>query len=203
MLTYEELTAPSTSDPAKSVVAVSVERMRDSQKPMPPSALPSPDQVSAIEAWVAAGMPKGTCATVTPTSTATVVCTSNKTWTRGNRGSSSMHPGVACNACHESGEGPIFTVAGTLFPTVREPDDCYGTSSAKIVVTDATGRSITLAPNSAGNFSSRASMSPPYQVKVVSGSKVRAMNGSVQTGDCNTCHTQDGAQGAPGRIMTP
>jgi hypothetical protein len=29
------------------------------------------------------------------------------------------------------------------------------------------------------------------------------MSGAQMTGDCNSCHTQDGWNGAPGRIVAP
>jgi predicted CXXCH cytochrome family protein len=29
------------------------------------------------------------------------------------------------------------------------------------------------------------------------------MSGAVTAGDCNSCHTEQGANGAPGRIMAP
>jgi hypothetical protein len=31
----------------------------------------------------------------------------------------------------------------------------------------------------------------------------RAMNAAPASGDCNTCHTQDGTMNAPGRIVLP
>jgi hypothetical protein len=202
MLSHDDLVAPAKSDPSKSVAALAVERMQDAQRPMPPTGPAPAAEVSALEAWISAGMPQGTCASASAPSGASV-CTSNKTWTRGNRGSSSMHPGVACIACHTSGEGPLYTVAGTLYPTAHEPDDCNGTSSATVVVTDANGNTVQLTPNSAGNFASRASLATPLRVKVVSGSKVREMVSDAPSGDCNSCHTQDGTEQAPGRVMTP
>jgi hypothetical protein len=207
MLTYKDLTSASSSDPSKSVAEVALARMRDTQKPMPPSQLATADQTSAFETWIAAGMPQGTCATAAPAPVANTpaVCTSKKTWTRGDHGSSSMHPGGACITCHTADNGPSYTIAGTLYPTAHEPDDCngYGTGDTKISVTDATGRTITVTPNSAGNFYSRSSLKPPFKVQVVAGANVRAMNGTVTTGDCNSCHTEAGAQSAPGRIMVP
>jgi hypothetical protein len=207
MLTYEDLTAASASDPSKTEAALAVARMEDTSKPMPPSGPAPSSDTDALTAWIDAGAPRGTCATAPTTGSAPgpSVCISGKTWTRGDRGSSSMHPGQACIACHESGRGPEYTIAGTLFPTGHEPDDCngFGQAGVTVTVTDASGRSVELTPNSAGNFYSRSGLTPPYQVKVVSGSSVRAMNGSVTSGDCNSCHTKDGAQGAPGRVMTP
>ena len=56
-------------------------------------------------------------------------CTSGKMWTGGTDGSGSMQPGVyACINCHKSsgGEAPQFKIAGTLYPTAHEPDQCNG-----------------------------------------------------------------------------
>jgi hypothetical protein len=40
--------------------------------------------------------------------------------------------------------------------------------------------------------------------KVVNGSGVeRVMSATLTTGDCNSCHTQSGADSAPGRITIP
>ena len=54
-----------------------------------------------------------------------------------------------------------------------------------------------------GNFSTRTRIVPPYKAQVTDGVKTRAMAGSVTGGDCNSCHTETGANGAPGRIMAP
>jgi len=135
-------------------------------------------------------------------------CTSGTTWKGGNEGSSSMNPGLACISCHKSsgGEAPTFSVAGTLYPTAHEPDLCNGfngTAGAQVVVTGADGKSLTLTPNGAGNFSSSTSVKLPYQAKVVYMGQERAMVETQSTGDCNSCHTQNGASGAPGRILLP
>ena len=116
-----------------------------------------------------------------------------------------MSPGGACNACHAAGggEAPIFSVAGTVYPTAHEPNDCNGLANVTVVITDSTGKQLSLVTNSAGNFSSTGTITPPYQAKVVSGSSVRAMISSQTSGDCNSCHTEAGTGGAPGRIMAP
>ena len=107
----------------------------------------------------------------------------------------------------EPTEAPRFVIAGTLYPTGHEPDSCNGvngTNGAKVVVTGSNGTSITLTPNSAGNFYSSTALSPPYQAKVVNAAGVeRVMSSTASTGDCNSCHTQTGANGAPGRITMP
>lgn len=133
-----------------------------------------------------------------------VVCTSGTKWTRGDRGSQSMHPGVACIDCHDKNFGPTLTIAGTVYPTAHEPDDCNGVNgTVKIVITDANNKTFTLTANSAGNFYTQSDIAMPFKAKVVSGTKERAMTASQTTGDCNSCHTVAGTQDAPGRIMAP
>lgn len=134
-------------------------------------------------------------------------CTSGNYWQAyGDDGSSTMRPGEACISCHASsgGEAPQFSAAGTVFPTGHEPNDCYGAhGGATVVITDANGVDHDLPVNSAGNFSTSAALAFPIHAKVVANGQERAMVAAQATGDCNTCHTQDGANGAPGRIALP
>jgi hypothetical protein len=133
-------------------------------------------------------------------------CTSNRTWTNGNRGSGSMHPGVACIACHSTNaRAPQFTIAGTVYPSGHEPPDCNGAAGAGVVVvvTDKNGAVQNLTPNGVGNFYSRTAVAMPYTAKVTFQGKERAMKASQSNGDCNSCHTETGANGAPGRITLP
>ncbi len=229
LVSYADLVAPSPADPTVSTAEMCIQRMQDSAAPMPPApATPaSAADVQVIQAWIDAGEPStcdaaaagaggtagmaGTGGVVENPYDTPVVCTSNQHWTGGNRESPDMHPGGACISCHTSGEGegPRFTFAGTVFPSAHEPDDCNGTdgSSAmtQVVITDANGTTFTLDVNSVGNFSYTARTAPvmPYLAKVVSGGNERVMTDKQTTGDCNSCHTQDGANNAPGRIMAP
>jgi hypothetical protein len=132
-------------------------------------------------------------------------CTSGKTWGNGDHGSASMHPGTACIACHSSRGAQTYTIAGTLYPTGHEPDDCNGTASGyQIIVTDANDKQITIPVNSVGNFMYTQTVAAPYTAKVRSTSgKERPMVTSLTNGDCNSCHTQDGSGGASGRITVP
>jgi mono/diheme cytochrome c family protein len=131
------------------------------------------------------------------------------TWKGGNEGSSSMNPGKACISCHQSdGEAPLFSVAGTLYPTGHEPDLCNGVSAntangASVVIVGADGRTLTLTPNRAGNFSSENTVKTPYTAKVTYQGRERVMLTAQTSGDCNSCHTPNGANGAPGRIALP
>lgn len=154
----------------------------------------------------AAGM-GGTDAAPDPSLFATPsMCSSEEQWTRGNRESPLMHPGGACIGCHSRGEGPSFSLAGTVYPTAHEPDDCNGVEGANdvhIVITDANGDTLMLSVNAAGNFFSSTRIALPFHAKVVTLGQERAMAAAQMTGDCNSCHTESGQNGAPGRIMLP
>jgi MYXO-CTERM domain-containing protein len=130
------------------------------------------------------------------------VCASGLAWTGGDKGSPNMHPGQACIACHASDEGPTFTIAGTIFAATA-PDDCLGAKDSSIVITGADGKILTINANQAGNFYSELAVKMPYQAKVISGGKTKIMGGAQTTGDCNSCHTEEGANAAPGRITLP
>jgi hypothetical protein len=134
-------------------------------------------------------------------------CTSGMTWTGGNQGSFLMHPGGTCLTCHEAYEhAPTFSAAGTLYPTAHEPTDCngYGGKDAVIEITDANKKVYQLTPNTVGNFIlADPGFTPPYTVKVLYQGRTRQMFGAQVNGDCNSCHSQNGSAGAPGRILLP
>ena len=137
-----------------------------------------------------------------------LVCTSMNNWTGGNRESPLMRPGGACVSCHrQEREGPLFAIAGTLFPTAHEPNDCNGVATAtgaQVVIAEANGAIHTLEVNQAGNFFLEApSFTFPYQAKVVYQGRERVMVEAQMNGDCNDCHSQDGRENAPGRIFLP
>jgi hypothetical protein len=225
LLDYDTMIAASTKDPTKPRVVVAVELMKGQAMPPRPAARPEPDEIQSFEDWIAAGTPRETKACTDPpppAATTTVpdgggfgpdgggVCTSGKRWTMGNQGSPEMHPGNACNACHQVNGGPNLRFAGTVFPTAHEDNDCNGVApppALSVVVTDSRNNTFTMPVNAAGNFSleSQGGQPPkaPFKAKVTDGTKTRAMNGSVTAGDCNSCHTAFGANGAPGRIMAP
>jgi mono/diheme cytochrome c family protein len=205
LLTYDDLAGPSRSDPAQSVAQLSVARMKNAKSPMPPSGVAPATDTAVLEKWIADGMPKGTCGGATGSAgyDTPSVCTSGTTYTRGH--STKMRPGGACNGCHASDEGPIYGIAGTVYATAHEPDNCNGSSdpNVRVVITDANGQDITLSVNSAGNFVYPARVATPYTAKIVNGAKTRLMVGPQTDGDCNGCHTEQGTSKAPGRIMIP
>ena len=140
------------------------------------------------------------------------VCTSGQTWTGGSTKSANMEPGLACRSCHVvlgQASGKDFDMSGTVYPTAHEPDLCNGIGTGMtVVITDANNATHTLQVNSVGNFYNDDALGflkipTPYTAKVVSGNNVREMITAQTSGDCNSCHTEQGAQGAPGRIMAP
>jgi cytochrome c553 len=211
LVSYADLTV---RNPAGVMVADrALARMKSPGAQMPPApatAVPSAD-VASIAAWVNAGVPAADCTAAPGPFDGPPVCTSGMTWTGGNAESPLMHPGGACITCHlrsgdaapRSGGAPRFAVGGTVYPTGHEPTDCFGATSATVEVSDASGHVTALPVNPAGNFFTSVVIPFPIHVAVVAGGKRRSMSASPPSGDCNSCHTQDGANGAPGRIALP
>jgi hypothetical protein len=113
-----------------------------------------------------------------------------------------MRPGEGClaSACHLTGSH-AFTIGGTVYPTLHEPLHCNGKNSVQVVITPASGTPVTLTTNSAGNFYSTTKIATPYRAKVVVNGVEKAMMATQTSGDCNSCHSQNGASGALGRII--
>lgn len=211
LVTYADLTADSTAYPGQTEAQRCVARMQDGT--MPPGGGVSPNDVLTLQSWISAGYPQGSCGGDAAADSAPVtVCTSGKN--AGTGGSPTMDPGRACIACHGS-TYRTGSFAGTIYPTLHEPDQCVGDSlsSLRITVQDTSGDQIVMAPNSSGNFCSNAArctvvsttgtMKMPYTVTVTNGTKSISMTTPQTSGDCNSCHTVLGKNGAPGRVVAP
>lgn len=233
LVTYQNLTGPSRLDPTKSEAEVAVARMQNTTLPMPPKpgTPATAAEVATLQAWIAAGYPAGSCGTGSSTGggadggvgpaggggpdagtpaandvfAAAPTCTSKNT--SGGGEGPNMDPGMACISCHSrSGEAPKFSIAGTVYPTAHEPDQCHGadgSTGVQVVITGADGKAVTLTPNGVGNFSSSGAVKTPYQAKLVFMGRERLMVAAQTSGDCNSCHTQSGANAAPGRLVLP
>lgn len=230
LVTVEQWRAPSPTDPSKSNGQLSVERMLDAARPMPPAGLLDPGEAEVVAAWVDAGMPGGDCNATTvedPLLNAAATCTSMDYWPEhadhaAGKTRAEMFPGMPCNDCHANPQtygffesAPAFDIGGTVFPSGHEPDLCAGvdgTSLTDVIVhiEDAAGKTWDLHPNAGGNFLIETGVTPPYSARVISAAGVRAMSYKPMNGDCNICHTQEGSNGgdpasavAPGRIVVP
>jgi mono/diheme cytochrome c family protein len=223
---------PAASDPAVTNGELAVTRMNDAASPMPPAGLLSPEQIAVVAEWVAAGMPGGDCDAATPDDPALdamPMCTSMDMWPAPQhfavgKGADEMFPGGPCIDCHvdpsaygQPEPGPLYDLAGTIYATAHEPDNCAGLDGLMVTdvvihIEDANGAVWDLQPNRAGNFLLLPSgLVPPYSAKVISPGGVRAMSLKPMSGDCNLCHTDNGSSGpddptgpiAPGRIVVP
>lgn len=222
MLSYDDLMKKSTVDPSKTIAQEALIRMQSKTSPMPPppAVPPEADEIQIFQDWVNAGTPKGAVCTDPPPTTdggvpeggtlpdggdAGVVCTSGTTYKAGF--GPDMRPGEACNACHQVQGGPNLRIAGTVYPTLHEPDDCNGSKPPPpitITITDKAGKKTVMTATQVGNFSTQAKgIMPPFKATISDGTKTRSMVGSVTSGDCNSCHTTLGKNGAPGRIQAP
>lgn len=219
---YADLMAPAKSDPTKSLAVISLARLKSATAPMPPppAARPEAEEITLWEAWVTAGTPKGALCTEPPPDggapdsgldaggDAAPGCTSGVLWKDGNNGSPLMHPGLACSACHQQMGGPNLRFGGTVYKTLHDVNDCNGAApppTITVTITDKNNRTANATVNAAGNFLVQGGprLMPPYSAKITEGAKTRVMAGKVTSGDCNSCHTVAGANGAPGRILAP
>jgi mono/diheme cytochrome c family protein len=205
LVTHDDFTAPTGAAVAGTMAELAVLRMRDAANPMPPNGPLSEADIEAFAAWVESGAPVGECGGIVDPYNTPVMCSSGKMY-KGEEGYT-MRPGEACVSCHRrEDEGPIFNIAGTVYPSAHEPDDCKGWPGvgAKVEITDANGATYSLDMNSSGNFTLRnGAFVAPYTARVTYQGRTREMVTPQTSGDCNTCHTTAGAEDAPGRIMLP
>jgi mono/diheme cytochrome c family protein len=119
-----------------------------------------------------------------------------------------MHPGGDCVGCHaqRGGKAPSLALAGTVMGDLKDETDCGGIADVIVEVTDAKHNVHTMKTNAAGNFLLRTPAVPlsmPFTVKLSLGGKERVMMTPQSDGSCVTCHTPEGKNGAPGRILAP
>lgn len=121
-----------------------------------------------------------------------------------------MNPGKPCLACHSS-QAPdkAYPFSGTVFLARHEKDTCNSRppSATKVEIIDRNGTvALTLnVSTTSGNFNSprSASVLLPYTARVYNGSRTATMTTPQTSGDCNSCHTEQGINGALGRIVLP
>lgn len=223
LLTREDFVAASYVDATRSYAERSVVRLHQSGNPMPPASNPQATaaELAAFEAWVDAGSPAGSCASI-DAGPAPTTCASGSSWTMANTAAEEMNPGLACRACHLgqnfNGQNPgllsqperAYFFIGTVFPGLHEKNLCNAPPPAggKVEILDKNGvlRLTLPVTNPAGNFFSASTTTPialPYTARVTLGGRTRAMATPQLNGDCNACHTEQGEQGAPGRVYWP
>ena len=181
LLKLSDFTVPSMLDEQVSVAQRSLERMKTSAAPMPPSQAPavSPSEIAVFERWVNAGLPAGECATDPDAGLPLdgggpmLTCQTNqfreKPTTSNPHASPQMAPGQACIACHKGenffGQNPggalqrqdlVYEVMGTVFTAMHEQDFCVSTAGqggTVVEILDSTGAvALQLEVNETGNF---------------------------------------------------
>jgi hypothetical protein len=149
---------------------------------------------AALAGCPAQGVPNGQCST-------------GASWSGGGGeeggAGPTMNPGESCIECHSRGEGPRFTAAGTVMGALDDPDLCLGVEGVTVRLTDANGAVIEMQTNASGNFYTTQAIAMPFTAEIEDAGQVVAMATPQSSGDCASCHTDAGANGAPGRVAAP
>jgi hypothetical protein len=138
------------------------------------------------------------------------VCASGEIWAFQDKDNPRMNPGRSCVQCHaetnDPGQAPFYLFAGTVMRAEHEGDDCRGVAGMTVIVTGADGAEVQMQGNSAGNFwlAPETQVQMPYTARIVDhAGNERVQQNPVDNGDCASCHTQAGANGAAGRLIPP
>lgn len=172
--------------------------------------------VVAVLSVACGGAPAGNGFVTAPSGAA---CASGLVY-QGTAESPQMSPGLACKSCHAgqnfNGQNPsglssqenVKFFMGTAYASSHEVDGCKSDAvpaDAVVEILDSNDTvQLTLPVNAAGNFyssKSTAGFTLPYKARIVANGKTLAMATPQMEGDCNTCHTATGMNGAPGRII--
>ncbi len=118
LVTHADLIAAAKSDPTKSVYDLVSARIKDDAKPMPqpPNARLDASQVSAVDAWVAAGAPESSAGCTTTTTPSADGGTTPPSVTPGTPGPLSCTPNLAI----------IPAGAWTMPKTTKDEYVCFG-----------------------------------------------------------------------------
>lgn len=192
-----------------------LDRVRNDAAPMPPLGYVgfTPQELARFAAWVDAGAPQGTntaChfvdAGVAPTT-----CETSTFWAGGNDASEEMNPGLACRQCHiDMRPSVAFEFSGTVYREAHAKDTCNAGLDAGVTIQiiDKNGQvALSMTPyDLSGNFRSdgvTSGVALPYTVRLNANGKTARMLTPQMSGDCNSCHTEQGTSGAVGRITHP
>ena len=117
-------------------------------------------------------------------------------------GNATMQPGSNCLSCHVQGgsAGDVpFTAAGTVFGSPTATPD-QGVDGVDVILSDSTGKTVSLVTNSVGNFYTQEPLSFPIRARLRRGASEQVMPIPISNGGCASCHAIPPAGGAPGRL---
>lgn len=199
LVTYDQLMAMAKEDPTKNEAELSLARMKDAARPMPPGAPPSPSDVAILENWINAGYPMGSCgggsgdsgtggpppppppppASVFDGAPAFALTT----------GSRAHNAGQDCMRCHTqaNGEAPQLSFGGTLYDGAGNP-----VAGAEVRLVDANNNATVVHTASNGTFYRRSGpFAAPAHVGVRDATRSADMLTALQGsngGACSSCH---------------
>ncbi len=175
-----------------------------------PSAPPRPGarQIDAFEQWINAGYPHtGACTDFD--AGAPTTCASSAFYDMSSElPGELMNPGLSCPTCHIGGLNfyIAFSYAGTVMAGPHEKDRCKSLppDGGRVEILEADGGAgFVFRPNASGNFKTLDAGPSPFIARISVGGRSRNSQATHTSGDCNTCHTEQGANGAPGRLTWP
>lgn len=110
-------------------------------------------------------------------------------------GTTSHRPGDPCLSCHgQSGIAePVLSIGGTVHSTSTADKESQGIAGVTLTVTDASGVTLDVVTDDAGNFYTAEPLEAPLQVAVSSDGGTIAMPVPAPSANCNTCHRSPGA----------
>ena len=115
--------------------------------------------------------------------------------------SPTMNPGDDCLSCHQRDDNRRrFTIGGTVFFALDSLVD-EGLEAAEIHVTDKNGKQLTLRSNSVGNFYTAEDVAFPLALELQFHNRRIVMQTPADSGACNTCHSAEPQNDAPGRLF--
>ncbi len=144
--------------------------------------------------------------TTPPAGFGNAACSTGQFWVLGDRGSDNMHPGADCMSCHAQRGGPNLALGGTVMGRTNDGEDCRGIPGVTVDIIGNDG-SVVLSEDTsaAGNLYASGDLSSvaPYTIRLTYQGRTTQMVTPQTDGNCMHCHTPEGLNGAPGRIVAP
>jgi hypothetical protein len=192
LVTYSDLKATAKEDTTKNEAQLSLARMQNATSPMPPGGVAPAADVTALQNWINAGYPMGSCegGAAPPAASPPVSVFSGAPAYAQQVGSSSHNAGQDCIGCHE--HAGSFTIGGTVYDGSGN-----AVSGAEVRVVDATSKAFSVYTGSNGTFHSSTSFTAPAHIGVRDATHTADMITALQSGSqppapsggaCSGCH---------------
>ena len=230
IVTRADLLAEPSISTVPTVAQRALIRMRSPSSPMPPLATdggtrprPSAAELDAFARWIDAGFPGvGTCsdfdagtedagaADAGPDDAGfPTTCASNAFYDPFNEPPGElMNPGLPCPTCHFDNQlfYVVFPYAGTVMAGPHEKDRCKSPpppgATVEILELDG-GLFWSWLANSSGSFRTMDAGPSPYVARLINDGGTKVSTTTHTSGNCNSCHTEQGTNGATGRLTWP